>query len=111
MTVRYKIRAHPENASKSVDHILFNNILPTIDSTGRVDERIVRTNTPGQGAQREKTLERPAQMYWRRELWKFLIIFDNKKQKGTAHNGEQQRRFLLERVAEVTSLKHPLSDL
>lgn len=74
-----KIRAHPENASKSVDHTLFNNILPTMDSTGLVDERIVRTNTTGQWTQRKITLERPTQIYWRRELQKFLIIFDNRK--------------------------------
>jgi hypothetical protein len=48
-----KIRAHPENASKSVDHILFNNILPTIDSTGRVDEHMYLQTLLG-GGQREK---------------------------------------------------------
>jgi hypothetical protein len=73
-----KIRAHPENASKSVDHILFNNILPTIDSTGRVDERIVRTNTTGQWAQREKTLERSAQVY-SGSFGSFLLFLTTKR--------------------------------
>lgn len=74
-----KIRAHPENASKSVDHILFNNILPTIDSTGLVDERIVRTNTTGQWTQREITLERLPKCTGDGSFRSFLLFLTTKR--------------------------------
>lgn len=55
---------------QSVDHILFNNILPTIDSTGLVDEHMYEQTLLGA---EENSGIRLAQMYWQRELQKSLF--------------------------------------